>query len=149
MQSKKDLCKKCLKNCCGDGFLGLSNSFKTTNNQKFCQILLSEEEAGRIKEFCGGSDSLLSYEDVVACIKLNADNSCPAFKNGVCQIYSVRPDVCRLYPFYFDPFCGICVDKNCPYFNEEDRFDKKEIFEILKRRINLFEKIDQTKKDKQ
>ena len=137
-------CKNCTKNCCGNKFIGLKDAFKHTNPDIFCEILLSNEEVKRIKEF-GAEKYIEKKADGRYCIALNDDISCKAFKGGKCEIYPVRPDVCKLYPFYFDPFAGVLVDKNCQCYSQED-FDsldeegKKQIFDLLKARIKYFEK---------
>ena len=104
-------CKNCKNNCCGNKFVGLKNAFKHQNSDMFCQILLSQEEVNRIVEF--GGEKYIESKNGKNYISLNEDKSCNAFKNGKCDIYNVRPDVCQLYPYYFDPFCGIVIDKNC------------------------------------
>ncbi len=70
---------------------------------------------------------------------INEDFSCSALKNGKCYIYDVRPDVCKLYPYYFDPFCGLCIDKNCPV-NFSLNIPQGEIYAMLNNRINLHNK---------
>lgn len=135
-------CDGCNRNCCGNKFAGLEKAFKHTNPDIFDQIFLSDAEVKRIVK--AGGEKYIEYIDGHACITLNEDCSCKAFKNGKCEIYAVRPDVCKLYPFYFDPFAGVLVDKNCKGFEQED-FDnadiktKKEIFKLIKNRVKYFE----------
>lgn len=138
MKNKSNLCEHCPNNCCGNKFIGLANALKNNNKNEFYSIQLSPEEVQRIKEKYNNLD-LIDHNLNGDYLKLNKDHSCKAFVNGKCQIYDVRPDVCKLYPFYFDPFCGICIDKNCPYFDKVDENDKKEIYELLKKRIKFFE----------
>ena len=141
-------CAGCKRNCCGNKFQGLEKSFKHSNPDLFDQIILSKAEVARIKKI--GAEQYIEYINGLPCITLNKDNSCKAFKDGMCTIYDARPDVCRLYPFYFDPFVGILIDKNCPGF-EADEFEKadpefkKEIFKLVKNRVKLFEEIEKKK----
>ena len=132
-------CDNCPNNCCGNNFVGLANAFKYSNGDLFNQILLSEEELEDIVNNYG--DEYIEYIDNMPFISLNKDRSCKAFKNGKCSIYKSRPDVCKLYPYYFDPFGGIFIDKNCMSF-EEDEFDKKEVFDLINKRIKLFATIE-------
>jgi len=132
-------CDNCPNNCCGNNFVGLANAFKHSNGNLFNQILLSEEELEDIVKNFG--DEYIEYIDNMPFIALNKDRSCKAFKDGRCSIYRSRPDVCKLYPYYFDPFGGIFIDKNCTEF-EEDDIDKKDIFDLLNKRIKLFSTIE-------
>lgn len=142
MTSKRNLCEHCPNNCCGNKFVGLANALKENDMEsEFYSIQLSEKEAQKIEEKYANFN-LIEHTKNGKFLKLNKDHSCKAYANGICQIYDARPDVCKLYPFYFDPFCGICVDKNCPCFDKVDGNDKKEIYELLKKRIKFFEKID-------
>ena len=48
-------------------------------------------------------------------MKLEEDGSCSAFLDGKCSIHSVKPSICRAFPFYIDMFVGLCaVSANCP-----------------------------------
>lgn len=133
-------CDNCSKNCCGHNFVGLANAFKQSNSDLFNQILLSEEEVEDIVKNFG--DEYIEYIDNMPFMALNKDRSCKAFKDGKCSIYNSRPDVCKLYPYYFDPFGGIFVDKNCTCFEDDEAIDKKEIFELINKRIKLFATIE-------
>lgn len=132
-------CDNCPNNCCGNNFVGLANAFKHSNGDLFNQILLSDEEVEDIVSNYG--DEYIEYIDDMPFISLNKDRSCKAFKNGRCSIYKSRPDVCKLYPYYFDPFGGVFIDKNCSKF-EDDEIDKKQIFDLINKRIKLFSIIE-------
>lgn len=132
-------CENCPNNCCGNNFVGLANAFKHSNGDLFNQILLSEDEVEDIVKNFG--DEYIEYIDGMPFISLNKDRSCKAFKNGRCAIYKCRPDVCKLYPYYFDPFGGVFIDKNCTDF-EEDEVDKKDVFDLINKRIKLFATIE-------
>ena len=132
-------CDECKNNCCGKNFIGLANSFKHSNSDLFNQILLSEEEVDDIVEHFG--DEFIEYIDGLPYIALNEDRSCKAFKNGRCSIYAIRPDVCKLYPYYFDPFGGIFIDKNCECFDDSSQ-DMGSVLELANKRIKLFSKLE-------
>ncbi len=136
----KCACESCKRNCCGHNFVGLANSFKSHDKDLFNQILLTEEEEYRIKKKYG--DKFIEYIDGLPYMSLNKDRSCKAFCNNKCLIYDERPDVCKLYPYYFDPFGGVFIDKNCPNFEDDGSFDKEKIFELLSNRIKLFSKLE-------
>jgi len=135
-------CINCKNNCCSKSFVGLVDAFKHDDTDLFNQILLSQNEVNKIIEKFGAD--FIEYIDGQAYLALNKDRSCKAFKDGKCLIYDCRPDVCKLYPFYFDPFCGICVDKNCPCYTIDD-LDCDKTYQLLRNRIDLFEKIDRDK----
>lgn len=132
-------CDNCPNNCCGNNFVGMANAFKHSNGDLFNQILLSDDELENIVKNFGAE--YIEYIHGMPFVALNKDRSCKAFKNGRCSIYKSRPDVCKLYPYYFDPFGGIFIDKNCTDF-EEDEFDKEEIFKLVNNRIKLFATIE-------
>ncbi len=72
-------------------------------------------------------------------LKLNEDNSCKAYKDGKCTIYNFRPMVCRLYPFYFDPFSGVFIHKDCcGDFKKYLQENKLEILKMIKARVDYF-----------
>ena len=83
------------------------------------------------------------------CLALGDDNECKAFKNGRCSIYDVRPDVCKLYPFYFDVFSGLFVHKDCPSNLEKElRENEIELLKLVRKRIDFFiERAENIKKD--
>ncbi len=132
--------QKCLRNncpnhCCSNKFIGLSSALNCKSDSDFVQIQLDNEEVKRISS--AGYKALIEEKGSRHFLKLNSDFSCSAFENGLCTIYDVRPDVCKLYPYYFDPFCGLCIDKNCPG-NFDLNNSQNELYDLLNRRINLF-----------
>ena len=133
---QKCLKEKCPNHCCSNRFKGMSAALKNTDDRLFLEIQLNNNEVKRIIE--NGKNDLIVNIDGKSYLKLNSDNSCSAFLNGKCSIYEIRPDVCKLYPYYFDPFYGICIDKNCP--GEFDlNISKREFYELLNNRIDLFD----------
>jgi len=138
MEKQKCLCNECERHCCSNRFTGLAGALKRNAQDEFVQIMLDKKEVKKLKKY--GYDNFIEKIGDDFYLALNPDFSCKAFKDGLCSIYEARPDVCRLYPYYFDPFCGIAIDRNCPgNFDLEDA-DKKEIYDILKRRMELFKK---------
>lgn len=142
-------CAKCKNNCCSNKFIGLKEAFKHTAPDVFVQILLSNKEAERIRK--AGGEKYLEQKNGVYCMSLNPDYSCKAYKNGICDIYEARPDVCKLYPFFFDPFAGLVLDKNCDKYTLEDLNqysieDKQKILDIIHERLKFFEELNKTNK---
>lgn len=134
----KCLCDKCNRHCCSNKFTGLAEGLKREHQEEFVQIMLDEEEIKRIKD--AGHEKFIEKIGDNYYLALNSDYSCKAFEDGLCSIYEVRPDVCKLYPYYFDPFCGLAVDKNCPGNFDLEDVDKDEVYDILQKRMNLFKK---------
>ena len=142
------LCEKCNKSCCSGAFQGLKNNSQNNEGGKFTQILLSKDEAQQIID-AGFANIVKSAGGGCFCIAIDENNVCPAFKNGRCLIYNVRPDVCRLYPFYFDNFSGLFVHKDCPAdFSFELETNKLEILELIKKRVNFFIDMERNKNKK-
>ncbi len=140
----KCLGEKCPNHCCTDKFIGLVNSLVYENSIECGKPLLDDDEYRRIYEFSG--EEFIEMIDGKPYLKVYDDNMCAAFKDGKCSIYEVRPDACKLYPFYFDHTCGFCKDKNCPgNFTKADIVD--EHFELLRKKIDLYEKEFRNKKD--
>jgi len=129
--------KNCPNHCCSNKFKGLSSALRNEDDSKFVQIQLNDEEVKKIVE--RGRKDLVESIDGNYYLKLNEDFSCLALENGECSIYDARPDICKLYPYYFDPFCGFCIDKNCPG-NFDLNIQQNDIYELLNNRINLYNK---------
>lgn len=131
-------CSNCKANCCSNVFKGLSEALISSNhrNGDFVLIRLSKEEEEEIIR--NGFKQYINYTEDGVYLKLNEDNSCTAFKDGKCLIYNVRPVVCRLYPYYFDSFCGICIDKNCKGNFKLDDDAKRGAYKLLEKRLKDF-----------
>lgn len=86
-------CRRCSK-CCGD----------TPERKR--RILLLPSEAKRIrravkiplKKFCQRT----GFEPFALEMKKNSRGRCVFLKEDWCQIYSLRPLVCRFYPFWLE-----------------------------------------------
>ena len=133
----KCLGDKCPKHCCSEKFVGLDACLEYKNNNSSGCPLLDEDEYKRIYEASG--NEYVKIIDGKPYLNVLDNNRCSAFKDGKCMIYEVRPDACKIYPFYFDQSCGLCKDKNCPgNFTTDDI--TPEHYELLKKRIDLYQK---------
>lgn len=133
----KCLGRNCPNHCCSEKFIGLDESLEYRDTTASGTPLLDEEEYKRIYDYSG--DQFIDIIDGKPYLKVFENNRCAAFENGKCLIYDVRPDACKIYPFYFDQACGLCKDKHCPgNFTLDDVTE--EHYELLKKRINLYEK---------
>lgn len=136
----KCLGSNCPNHCCTEKFVGLTSSLEYSSKESGTP-LLDDEEYKKIFEYSG--DKYIEMIDGKPYLKVYDDNRCSAYQDGKCMIYSVRPDSCKLYPFYFDQSCGFCKDKNCPgNFTLDDVTESH--YELLKKRITLYE--DELKK---
>lgn len=133
----KCLGDKCPNHCCSEKYVGLNACLEYSNNKALGEPLLDDAEYKRIHEFSG--NEYINIINGKPYLKVLPNNSCSAFKDGKCMIYDVRPDACKIYPFYFDQAYGLCKDKNCPgNFTTDDI--TSEHFELIKKRINLYQK---------
>lgn len=132
----KCLGEACPNHCCTEKFRGLDASVDYESTKSSGTPLLDEDEYKRIKEYSG--DKYIDIIDGKPYLKVYDNNLCSAYLNGRCAIYEVRPDCCKIYPFYFDQACGLCKDKNCPgNFTLDDISD--EHYELLMKRLKLYQ----------
>lgn len=125
----------CPNHCCSEKFVGLDKCLEYSVVSG--KPLLDEDEYNKIYNHSG--DKFIEMIDGKPYLKVHEDNRCAAFEDGKCLIYDVRPDACKLYPFYFDQSCGLCKDKNCPgNFTQDDV--TPDHYRLLKKRIDLYEK---------
>ena len=133
----KCLGKDCPNHCCSEKFIGLEACLEYKTPTSSGCPLLDEDEYQRIYNFSG--DKYIKKINDKPYLNVLDNNRCSAFKDGKCMIYEVRPDACKIYPFYFDQACGLCKDKNCPgNFTTEDI--TSEHYELIKKRIELYQK---------
>lgn len=114
--------------CCGD------------TDKKTRHILLLRSEGEKIAKETGlpTSEFLTAIDDKQTfCYEMKKSKSgkCNFLKDNGCSIYSLRPLICRFYPFQltFDPDKEKHVfnfTKECPSINQGKLFTKKE-FEFL------------------
>jgi Fe-S-cluster containining protein len=120
-------CTKC-GICCGD------------TKEKIRHILLLNEEAEKIAqatkqpitEFAVKISNKAPYTFEIR--KTDKDGKCIFFRGNLCTIYSLRPLICRFYPFELKPneakrHTFSCTDE-CPGVNKGKRLDEK-IFKKL------------------
>ena len=84
-------CERCAI-CCGD------------TEKKIRKILLLKLEADRIskktvKNIAAFADEIEGYEPYVYEMKKAKNGKCIFLEDSVCSIYSMRPLICRFYPF--------------------------------------------------
>jgi len=107
--------KNCNNHCC-KSFKKQSKEFKNhyacLKDIDYNEIILIEDE---IKKFHKNEIKKI-YDEYYLSIK--NDGFCPFLENEKCNIYNKRPAMCKAYPFYFDPFRGMGVDRKCPGINQ-------------------------------
>jgi len=106
--------EECPNSCCGP-FGGVQHGISSVTGREFSEIILTPDDAPRITD-AGYSDFTERGEDGFYRMRLLADGTCSAFKNGRCSIHPVKPTVCRAFPFYVDMFVGLCGVTSCPGF---------------------------------
>lgn len=112
---------KCPRSCCGsfkDRNRIYNKLYKSCFNIGHEEILLTLEDK-KIIEKINGQKFIKILKNGSAYIKLNKNGFCPHLKNGLCSIYSIRPQICRAYPFYLDLSSGLNVDILCPGIGQE------------------------------
>jgi Fe-S-cluster containining protein len=107
------LMDECLKSCCGP-FGGVQKGIDSIYGTEFSEIVLTYEDSSKI--ISDGFAYLIELMDnEVYRMKLEKDGSCCAFVDGRCSIHSIKPSICRAFPFYIDMFVGLCaVSGSCP-----------------------------------
>ena len=111
----------CQHSCCGP-FSGVANNITSIEDRPFEEIVLTPEDYKQI--YSSGYIDLVeeSYSPQTGKkyykMALEPDGTCKALKNGLCSINSVKPTLCRAFPFYFDMFSGLCAI-NCEGFSDE------------------------------
>lgn len=108
------LAERCPTPCCGP-FSGLGRGLTPCFVSSFSDIYLLEEDVERLVN--AGRADLVVHTPEGYKILLKPDTSCAAFHNGLCTIHSLRPQVCRAFPFDFDLFAGLVMISKCPGVN--------------------------------
>lgn len=124
---------KCPKNCCGP-FGEEPFVYASVFGIERKEIPILEKEAKELAKKFGKESVYRNKKDNGWYLAL-ADNlgTCCFFKSGRCTIYIDRPSTCKAYPFYFDKFMGLCVDKTCHGVGkgETERRKVKEMYDSL------------------
>jgi len=132
------LANRCPRSCCGP-FEGLSalqpalalfdlglplegteESSKRKDISLFAQIRLTTKDVKRLQD--GGADHLIIRRGKPWTphyyLRLKPDGACAAFASDkTCSIHSIRPTICRAFPFYIDMFAGLSLIKACSGIN--------------------------------
>lgn len=116
--------KNCPKHCCGS-FNGISDSLRPMCGIEFSEIILLPEDVRKLQE-AGYNNLIKQASNGMMIINTDEDGTCGALKDGICQIYNVRPAICRAYPLYLDMFAGVCVATECKAIGENITVDQCE-----------------------
>ncbi len=110
----KCLAEKCGTPCCGP-FAGLDHGLAPCFVTSFSDLYLLEEDIDRL--LAAGRGDLLEHSENGFRLRLRPDLSCSAFRDGLCSIHTIRPAICRAFPFDFDVFAGLVLISKCPGVN--------------------------------
>ena len=124
----------CPSHCCK--VYSITSAPVLANNEKLATIRLFEEEMLRLKS--GGFDDYYYEENGGYFLALNEDTSCKAYEKGLCVINDAKPDVCRIFPYYFDVQKGLCINSKCSGSFKLEPEKEMEIYNLLIRRIQMF-----------
>jgi len=103
----------CPSSCCGP-FGGVKSGLDSLDGIDFSEIILTPNDSDKI--ITSGNVHFVELTDKgYYRMKLHSDGACTAFINGKCSIHTVKPSICRAFPFYIDMFVGLCtVSGSCP-----------------------------------
>ena len=107
----------CPNHCCG-AFSGLSGKLKKLDKLAFTEIVLLPEDVTRIRE-AGKAAYIVRKDPDLFTMKTEKDGTCAALHEGRCELYDVRPSLCKAYPLYLDLFAGLCYVSECPAFDPQ------------------------------
>lgn len=111
----------CQHNCCGP-FCGVASDLSSVDERPFEEIVLTPEDYEKI--YAAGHVELV--EEAVSKqtgkpyykMSLEPDGTCRALHKGLCSINSIKPTLCRAFPFYYDMFAGLCAI-DCEGFSDD------------------------------
>jgi Fe-S-cluster containining protein len=106
----------CPDTCCGP-FGGVQRGIDSVEGRQFHEIVLTPADAKRLLS-SGCAYLMERTKDGTWRMITSADGSCTAFKDGFCSIHSVKPTLCKAFPFYIDMFVGLCGVTGCPGFGQ-------------------------------
>lgn len=111
----------CNQSCCGP-FAGISKELSNVDNRPFDEIVLTPNDYKRIYEngYVNFIEEGYSEQTGKKYYKmaLAPDGTCLALKNGLCSVNSIKPTLCKAFPFYIDMFSGLCAIK-CDGFSND------------------------------
>lgn len=83
----------------------------------------------------------MMFNDRILRLRTGRNGECVFLKNGKCSIYSVRPGICRMYPFWFRNKKGrlvITVHSGCSYCGLIDKgLSRKDISQLRKTALGI------------
>jgi Fe-S-cluster containining protein len=121
---------KCLRCalCCGD----------TKNRERAILLMKIEAEyivqktSKSLKDF---AEKIRGYQPYVYRMKKTADGKCVFLNGNSCTIYSIRPLICRFYPFQLESFgnnrYAFTYTEECPSIGKGPELEKKYFAKLL------------------
>ena len=111
--NKNFSCKsdQCENSCCGP-YTGFSDDLLSLEKRPFKDIVLTPSDVSRLCD-AGYQKFFYFADDGLGRIYVDEDGVCSAFQNGLCEIHSVKPTVCKCYPLCIDVLTGLCCFKSC------------------------------------
>jgi Fe-S-cluster containining protein len=105
----------CPNSCCGP-FGGVQRGIDSIEGREFSEIALTDDDVRRLLA-AGFSNLIELTQSGHYRMRLLEDGTCTALnKEGRCSIHSIKPTLCRAFPFYVDMFVGLCAVTECPGF---------------------------------
>lgn len=101
----------CPNHCCG-AYSGGASALHSLGSIGFSEIILLSEDVAHLKA-AGYEHLIRENSEGMSTIHTAPDGTCAALKDGRCDIYDVRPAICRAYPLYLDMFVGACTLNEC------------------------------------
>jgi Fe-S-cluster containining protein len=108
--------EKCPDTCCGP-FGGVQRGIDSVAGRQFHEIVLTADDTRRLLE-AGCVHLIERTPDGGHRMRTFEDGTCIALKDGLCSIHTVKPTLCRAFPFYVDMFVGLCGVTSCPGFGK-------------------------------
>jgi len=133
-------CISCAR-CCGD------------TEDRVRQILMLQSGAQRIADATGleiekFANKVSGFEPYIYMMRKPVDGKCYFLKNGRCTIYSIRPLICRFYPFELQNLennrYNFSYTNKCPGINEESPLTGDFFEKLFSQFIKAFEENSKT-----
>lgn len=108
--------------------------------------LSKADKAGTEARFRAG----MMTDDRILRLKTKKNNECVFLKNGKCSIYSIRPTICRIYPYWFKAGNGrieLVVHQGCEHCDLlSDKLAQKQKNDLIKTAKKIIKQRDYYKK---
>jgi hypothetical protein len=128
----------CPSSCCGP-FGGVQSGLDSVNGTEFSEITLTTNDSDKIIN-AGYAHLIELTEKDYYRMKLKPDSACVAFIDGKCSIHSIKPSICKAFPFYIDMFVGLCtVSGSCPGCGGDGWTDLKDISEEISSAKDMYD----------